>query len=143
MRTVMVRPNRMARDLDNMFNSIWNSPAASGENCCDFMPRVNIKETNDDIALTFEVPGMDKNDFKVTVKEDILTVSGERKDQTEEQTDQYVRNEIRTGSFSRSFTLPETVDTGEISADYRQGMLEVKLAKKEVVKPKEIEVSVS
>jgi len=71
----------------------------------------------------------------------VLTVSGERKTVDDENAE-VVRREILTGAFSRSFTVPDTIDTDKIAADYRNGMLEVKLAKKEAVKPKEIEVSV-
>ncbi len=143
MRNVMIRPNRMARDLDSVFNEFFGTPAPRNENQADFMPRVNISESADDIRLTFEVPGMKKEDIKVTVKEDVLTVSGERRQAEKQENENWVRSEIRTGTFSRSFTLPETIDTEKISADYNQGMLEVKLAKKEAVKPKEIEVSIA
>lgn len=141
MRRVMV-PNRLSREIDSMFNTFMNLPRINTENDCDFVPRVNIHETKDDVRLVFELPGMEKQDIKVTVKEDLLTVSGERKPLEADENAQFVRNEILTGSFSRSFTLPETIDTEKISADYRNGLLEVKLAKKEAVKPKEIEVSV-
>jgi HSP20 family protein len=143
MRSLMIRPNRFAREIDNLFTDFMRFPSYRSEDDCDFCPRVNIRETKDDIRLTFEVPGMDRKDIKVTVKDGILTVSGERKSVEQNENDRWVRNEIVTGSFSRSFTLPETVDPEKISADYKHGMLEVTLAKKEVVKPKEIEVSVS
>ena len=142
MRSLMIHPNRVARELDSMFNNFLSGSNMGTQYDCDFMPRVNIRETKDDVALTFEVPGMKKEDIKVTVKENVLTVSGERKEVVEENEQTFVRNEILTGSFSRSFTLPESVDTDKITADYKQGMLEIKLAKKEAVKPKEIEVSV-
>jgi len=139
----MIHPNRIAHELDHMFSNFVNSSNLGGQADCDFMPRVNIRESKDDVILTFEVPGMKKEDIKVTVKENVLTVSGERKEVVEQQEQQFVRNEILTGSFSRSFTLPESVDTDKITADYKNGLLDVKLAKKEAVKPKEIEVSVA
>ena len=135
--------NRIAREIDNMFSNFFNFPMFRADESCDFMPRVNIRDTKDNVILTFELPGMEKKDIKVTVKDGVLTVSGERKFQTEEKEDGYVRSEISSGSFARSFTLPDSVDTDKISADYKNGMLEIKLAKKEEVKPKEIEVKVS
>ncbi len=135
--------NRIAREFDSLFNGFFNFPSIRTEMSCDFMPRVNVKETKDDLTLTFELPGMEKKDVKVMVKDDVLTVSGERNFKSEEKDDGYIRTEISSGSFSRSFTLPDTVDSEKISADYKNGMLEVKLVKKEEVKPKEIEVSVS
>ncbi len=135
--------NRMAREMDSLFNSFFNFPSFRTEDSCDFMPRVNIKDTKDNVVLTFELPGMEKKDIKVTVKDDVLTVSGDRNFKSEEKEGGFVRTEISTGSFSRSFTLPDTVDGEKISADYKNGMLEIKLAKREEVKPKEIEVKVS
>lgn len=144
MTNVMIRPNRMSRDVDNWFNTMFNFPRSrQEEQGCDFTPRVNVKESDDNIRLLFEVPGMDKKDIKVTVKDDVLTVSGERKAFEVGEKERAIRDEILTGTFSRSFTLPETIDTEKITADYRAGMLEVTLAKKEAVKPKEIEVSVA
>jgi HSP20 family protein len=135
--------NRMVREMDNLFNSFFKIPSFRTERCCDFMPRVNIKDTENDVALTFELPGMEKKDIKVMVKDDILTVSGDRNFKSEEKDNGFVRTEISTGSFSRSFTLPDMVDSEKISADYKNGLLEIKLTKREEVKPKEIEVKAS
>ena len=77
------------------------------------------------------------------VKDGNLIVSGQREFKTEEKDETFIRTEIRTGSFCRSFTLPETVNAENIGADYKNGILEVRLAKLEEVKPKEIEVKVS
>jgi len=104
---------------------------------------VMIRETNDNVQLTFELPGMKKDDIKVAVRDGVLTVSGSREFKSESKDDDYVRCEICSGSFSRSFTLPESVNSEKISADYKNGLLEIKLDKLEEVKPKEIEVKVS
>ncbi len=141
--TYLVPTNRISREIDNLFNSFFNFPGVRTERCCDFMPRVNIKDTKDDVTLTFELPGMEKKDIKVMVKDDVLTVSGERSFKSEEKDDGFVRTEISTGLFSRSFSLPDTVDGEKISADYKNGLLEIKLTKREEAKPKEIEVKVS
>ncbi len=134
--------NRIAREFDSLFNTFFNFPSHRTEISCDFMPRVNIKETKDDVTLTFELPGMEKKDIKVMVKDNVMTVSGERNLKSEDKDDGYVRTEISSGSFSRSFTLPDTVDSEKVSADYKNGMLEVKMTKKEEAKPKEIEVKI-
>ena len=109
----------------------------------DFMPRVNIEETKDNVSLTFELPGMEKDNIKIMVKDDVLTVAGERKSFDEQKDDAFVRREIYSGKFSRSFTLPDTIDPDAVSADYKNGLLLVKLGKKEEGKPREIEVKVS
>lgn len=134
--------NRIAREMDSLFNSFLNFPSFRTEDSCDFMPRVNIKDTNDNVILTFELPGMEKKDIKVTVKDDVLTVSGQRNFKSEQKDEGWVRTEISSGSFSRSFTLPDTVDPEKVNADYKNGMLEIKLAKHPERKPKEIEVNI-
>ena len=140
-----VRPKRdlWGNEIDNWFEDFFRWPVRVRENQEGFAPRVNVDETKDEVRLTFELPGMDKKDIKVTVQDGLLTVSGKREFQHESQDDCCVRREIRTGEFSRSFTLPDTVNGDKISADYKNGMLEIKLAKLEEVKPKEIEVKIS
>jgi HSP20 family protein len=128
--------------MDSLFNSFFNFPRLRTDDSCDFMPRVNIKDTKDNVILNFELPGMEKKDIKVTVKDDVLTVSGQRNFKSEEKDNGWVRTEISSGSFSRSFTLPDTVDPEMVNADYKNGMLEIKLSKRPERKPKEIEVNI-
>jgi len=146
MNCLTVRPSNhgLNRSIDQLFDNWFNYPTAREvSNSTDFSPRVNIRETEESLALTFELPGMKKEDIKVTVKDDVLTVSGQREFKSESNEDDYVRQELRSGSFSRSFTLPDTVDADKVGADYRDGLLEISLAKREEVKPKEIKVNVS
>jgi HSP20 family protein len=126
-----------------MFDDFFRSPSMSTDVDCDFMPRVNIRDSKDNVELSFELAGIDKNDIKVSVKDYALTVSGERKFEKKDEKDHYVRSEIFSGTFSRSFNLPDTVDADRITADYRNGMLVVTVAKLEEVKPKEVKVDVS
>ena len=145
MTKLMIRPTRnsLTHEFNRFFDSFFNSPYRVEDEEVDFRPRVNIEESDNDVNLTFEVPGMEKDDIKITVADNVLTVSGKREMKAETKEGNYVRAEIRSGSFSRSFTLPDTVDTNRISADYKQGLLMVKMAKLEEVKPKQIEVKVS
>lgn len=146
MNCMTVRPRNLSlnRPIDKFFEDWFKLTTDRDVSySADFSPRVNIRETKDEIALTFELPGMNKDDIKVTVKDDFLTVSGQREFKNESKDDDYVRRELRSGSFSRSFTLPETVDSDKISADYKNGLLEIALAKREEVKPKEVEVKIS
>lgn len=142
MKNPLMLRNRIGHDIDQMFDNFFRSPMMRADIDWDFMPRVNIKDTRDNVVLTFEVPGIDKKDIKVSVNGNTLTVSGERKGEDEERSDNYIRNEIYSGRFSRSFSLPETVDPSKIKADYHNGMLEISMAKTEKAKPKEIEVQV-
>ena len=143
MRSLVLRPSRIDREMNRLMNSFFGSPVSQSGCDYDFMPRVNVRENEDKVSLTFEVPGMDKGDIKIVVENDILTVSGERKFSDDKSENDIVRSEIHSGSFSRSFTLPDTVDAEKVTADYKNGLLEVTLPKKEEKKPKQIEVKVS
>jgi len=138
----LVAHNRMAREMDRVFTSLFAPRFYACRNGEYLTPRVNITETEDDVTLTFEAPGMDKGDIKVTVADGVLTVAGERKVESEENGKEYVRSEFHYGKFSRSFTLPETVDAEKIAADYKNGLLTVSMPRKEETKPKQVEVEV-
>jgi len=144
MRNMMVRfgRNPLANDIESFYRNFFGNWHQSDSTCC-FSPAVDIHETKDQVSLVFELPGMDKKDIKVWVENNILTVSGERNLRREEKETDYLRSEIVDGSFSRSFTLPESIDVSKISADYKDGLLTVTLARAEEAKPKEIEVKVN
>ena len=145
MRNLMIRPNRYnwMSDIDQLFDGFFNQPVAREGKSSSLTPRVNIEEGKDDIRMTFEIPGMDREDLKITVSDGVLTVSGKREFEQKSEESNWVRREMHTGEFSRSFTLPETVDPERVAADYKQGLLSVTIAKLEEVKPKEIEVKIS
>jgi HSP20 family protein len=107
-----------------------------------FAPPVDIYEDEHSIQLKLEVPGIDEKDLDIRVENNVLTVSGERKFEKEEKEENFRRVERRYGSFSRSFTLPNTVNTDDIHADYNNGVLNVRLAKRAEAKPKQIKVNV-
>lgn len=104
--------------------------------------RMDITETPEAFKISAELPGLEKDAIRVTVHDDILTISGERK-QAEESDRNVVWAERRWGNFSRSFRLPDTVDKSGVSADFKNGVLEVTIAKKEEQKPQEIEVKIN
>jgi HSP20 family protein len=107
-----------------------------------FAPPVDIYEDEHAIALKLEIPGIDEKDIDVRIDNNTLTVHGERKMEKEEKEENFRRVERQYGSFTRSFTLPSSVDLGQISADYAKGVLKIKLAKKAESKPKQIKVNV-
>ena len=107
-----------------------------------FVPPVDIYEDQHGIQLKLEVPGIDEKDLDIKVENNVLTVSGERKFEKEQKEENFHRIERRYGSFTRSFTLPNTVDTENIKADYNNGVLNIRLAKREEAKPKQIKVNI-
>ena len=107
-----------------------------------FAPPVDIYEDEHSIALKLEVPGIDEKDIDVRIEGNTLTVHGERKIEKEEKEENFRRIERQYGSFTRSFTLPSSVDPGQVSAHYDKGVLNIGLAKKAEAKPKQIKVNV-
>lgn len=117
-------------------------PAWNRETDMTWTPRVDVHETDTDILMDVEVPGLKKEDIKVEVKNNTLTISGERKYERESKEGESSRVERHYGKFERSFGLPETVAADKISAEYDSGVLQLKLPKTEKALPKEISVNV-
>ncbi len=109
------------------------------------LPSVNIKENNDEFLVEMASPGMTKEDFKIELNNNLLTISSEKKSEHEEKdAEKYTRREFSYQSFSRSFALPVIVERDKISAKYENGILTIHIPKKEEVKPKpakQIEIS--
>lgn len=103
-------------------------------------PSVDIYENKEQIVLEAELPGMNREDFDLTVENNVITLRGERRFEKKEETDNYHRVERAYGSFTRSFTLPNSVSGEGASADYRNGVLRVTLPKREETKARRIEV---
>jgi len=104
-------------------------------------PSVDIYENKDHIVLEAELPGMDRKDFELSVENNVITLHGERQFEKKDDTDNYHRVERSYGSFTRSFTLPQTVSADGATADYRNGVLRVTLPKREETKARRIQVS--
>ena len=104
-------------------------------------PNVDIYENKDQIVLEAELPGMAREDFEVTIENNVLTLRGERRFEKKEESENYHRVERSYGGFSRSFTLPQSVSTENVTADYQNGVLRVALQKREEVKTKRIEIT--
>jgi HSP20 family protein len=136
---------RIAHDpvMRMLLNNFMNQEHET-ERKCRWMPSTNISETEQAYHIEMAVPGFSKEDFKIDLEKDVLTVSSvkESKETNDESADQkYRMREFGHGNFSRSFSIPEAVDKEEIKAEYLSGMLMITLPKKEVVKiKKEIQV---
>ena len=105
-------------------------------------PAVDIYEDGHNIVLKIDVPGIDEKDIDVSVQNNTLTVHGERKIEKEEKEENFRRVERQYGSFTRSFTLPSSVEPGQVSARCDEGVLKINLAKKAEAKPTQIKVNV-
>ena len=135
------RPSTALRTLGgswaDLFDGFWNNDFARS-----FEPRVEVTERDKDYRLSIEVPGMSKEDIHVEVKEGVLRFHGEKKAEKHEKDECCSYSERTFGSFDRSFRLPRHVDTGNIGASYKNGILELTIPKTEEAKPKEIKVKV-
>ena len=105
-------------------------------------PAVDIYETENELVLKADLPDVDLKDIDVRVENQTLTIAGERKFETQESTKGYHRIERNYGSFVRSFTVPNSFDTENIAADFKNGVLSVTLPKKEAAKPRQVKVEV-
>lgn len=133
---------QLRSQMDRLFDDFFGS-ATELESLTPGFPLVDIKETKDDFIITAEVPGMSKDDIKISLSNNTLTIKGEKKQEKKEEDHNYHRIERRFGSFSRSFTLDAPVEADKIKATCKDGILTIVLPKKEESKPKEIPISVS
>jgi len=139
-------PFRDVMSLQNRVNSLFRDFNDGGENAlttASFVPAVDIYEDAQKVVLKLEVPGIEEKDLDVRVENHTLTVKGERKFEKEEKEENFHRIERRYGSFYRAFTLPSTVDTENVKANYNAGVLRLELQKKAEAQPKQIKVNVA
>jgi len=128
--------------MNRLFRDSFGPEGQEALTTSTFAPLVDVYEDEHNITLKIEVPGIDEKDIDVRIENHTLTVHGERKFEKEEKEENFRRVERQYGSFTRSFTLPNTVDPDQVQANYDKGVLKVKLAKKAEAKPKQIKVNV-
>jgi len=132
--------SRIFPEISRFFDDFFNDfPMQSREN---WMPAVDILEKDGEMTLRCEIPGVSEKDIDLKLEGNVLTLKGEKKLEHEDNRDNYHRVESYYGTFSRSFTLPDTVDTDKIKADYKNGILTVTIPHKPEVRPREIPVTV-
>jgi HSP20 family protein len=147
--TVLTRwePFREFSTLQDRINRVFREsyrPEGQDESltASSFAPAVDVYEDEHSVTLKIEVPGIDEKDINISLENNVLTVHGERKIEKEEKEENYRRVERQYGSFTRTFTLPTTVDGEKVSANYDKGVLKVSLPKKAEAKPKQIKVNI-
>jgi HSP20 family protein len=128
--------------MNRLFRDSYGERGEESLTTSTFAPPVDVYEDEHNITLKIEVPGIDEKDIDVRIENNTLTVYGERKFEKEEKEENFRRVEQQYGSFTRSFTLPNTVDAEQVQAHYDKGILKIQLAKKAEAKPKQIKVNV-
>jgi HSP20 family protein len=133
----------MQESMDKLFEETLGKPRF-GEKFFErgFEPLVDVYEDNDKIELKVELPGMDQKDIQVDIEGNMLSIKGEKKFEREEKKKNYQRIERSYGSFTRTFSIPTTVDQDKVKASFKKGILTMTLPKKEEVKPKQITIDV-
>jgi HSP20 family protein len=135
LRTLQDEVNRLFSS--NLSRSFGDEGIARGA----WAPTVDIYENKDQIVLEAELPGMNREDFELSIENNVLTLRGERRFEKKDESDNYHRVERAYGSFTRSFTLPQTVSSENVTAEYKNGVLRVVLQKREEVKARRIQIA--
>jgi HSP20 family protein len=135
--------NTLQSEMNRLFNSVFDTPSPNGgAGVRRWIPAMDLVETDDDFVLRADLPGLSEGDVNIELEDRVLTVSGERKSEHEENKEGYYRVERSSGSFSRSLTLPEGVDAEAIKASFDKGVLEIRIPKPEERKPRKVAISV-
>ncbi len=148
MTTLMRRRNRnlqnLQQEIDRLFDAFFptsqESDANESQTQATWAPRTDLVETEEGYRLHLDLPGLSKEDVKISLHDNTLTVSGKRSAETEEEGTEYVRVERTFGHFYRSFSLPRTIDSESIEASFDNGVLTVFVPKREENKPRQIEI---
>lgn len=146
--TVLTRwdPFREFTTLQDRMNRLFRDSYGEGQEALTtttFAPPVDVYEDEHNVTLKIEVPGIDEKDIDVRIENNTLSVHGERKFEKDEKEENFRRVERHYGSFTRTFTLPNTVDTEHVQANYEKGILKIQLAKKAEAKPKQVKINIS
>ncbi len=128
-------------EIDTIINStLVPFPAGNRSERSGRFSSLSVKDSGEQLHVSLELPGLSKQDVSVNVNNDILTISGERKQPEKKENEQWIRNEIRYGKFERTITLPYSVDVEKVSASHENGILSIILPKHEKAKPKQISI---
>jgi HSP20 family protein len=133
---LVVNPQPFTRDVDRLFDAFFGGQRESRR----WVPQMDLVEAEDHFVLKADLPGVDESGVSIEVQDGTLTISGERKAEHESRERGWYRIERSFGSFSRSLTLPDRVDTDGISASFDRGVLEVRIPKPEENKPRRVEI---
>jgi HSP20 family protein len=131
--------NTLQTEMNRLFNSFFDEGGKNGERR-RWAPAVDLLEREDSLVLRADLPGLNEDDVQIEVRDNVLTISGERRSEVEDSEQGYYRIERAFGSFSRSLALPDGIDSDKIEASFGNGVLEVKIPKPAERKPKRISI---
>jgi HSP20 family protein len=136
--------NTLQNEMNRLFNTFVDSPLPNGGAVGQrrWLPAMDLVETQDDFVLRADLPGLSEEDVNIELEDNVLTISGQRKSEHEENKEGFHRVERAYGSFARSLTLPEGVNAEAIKASFDRGVLEVRIPKPEERKPRKVAISV-
>jgi HSP20 family protein len=138
--------NTIQNEMNRLFNNFFDQPAQSGRGngtARRWLPAMDLVETGERYLLRADLPGLSDGDVNIQLEDNVLTVSGERKAERQEQQEGYYRLERAFGSFSRSLTLPDGVNADAIEAHFDRGVLEISIPKPEQKKPRTVQINLS
>jgi HSP20 family protein len=140
MTLIKFEPLREFESLSNRLQRMFDD--FSGDFHSQFNPKIDISEDKEKIYVDVEVPGMKKEDIKISLQDNILTVSGEKRFENKENEKSYYRTERSYGSFSRSFTLPAEIDRDKVEAKFEDGILKINMSKSQPKKANERQIEI-
>ena len=136
--------NELSQRLNRLFGTAAKPPMEEeGLTVATWWPAVDVKETAEEYQVKAELPGLKKDEIRVTLEDGNLTIQGERKQEREEKGEKFHRIERSYGSFSRTFDLPPNVESGKVMAEFKDGVLQVRIPKTAASKPKAVEVKLA
>jgi HSP20 family protein len=135
--------NSIQNEMNRLFNTFFDAPTPGNGTLAQrrWIPAMDLLETDDDLVLRADLPGLSEDDVNIEVEDNVLTITGERKAEHEERKEGYYRVERASGSFTRSLTLPEGIDPEKVRANFDRGVLEVRIPKPEQRKPRKVTIS--
>ena len=135
--SIFAVPRDLGRLMDDVFGGGWDA----GENLRQWLPPTDVSETPEAVTLRLEVPGLNRDQIRIAVENNMLTVRGEKAQETSSENETFRRTERSFGSFERSFSLPAYVNTDSVQASLQDGVLSITLPRREETKAREIQIA--
>ncbi len=133
---------RIRKEMDNIWDTFFDRKPLSGYGVSEWIPSLDVSETKNSYIVKAELPGIDPKDVEISLSDNVLTIKGEKKQEKEEENENYHVIERSYGGFTRSFRLPGQVQNDKVKATYKNGILKITLPKTEETKKKEIKIAV-